>query len=206
MDNYLDTTKSVMISAPAGSGKTQKLAGRYIALLQSGVDVERILAVTFTDKAAAEMKQRILTILSREDEELFRKILHRMPLMRVLTIHSFCGTLLRRFSFEASIDPNYRVEDATDARMRWEEILYEVLMGAGRGSRGHDLLVQTLSERGFRGLDYLKQTMDYLFMKSPFTFEAAPFTHDSIANSHLAGELKEWPGAAELIFSGHRGV
>ena len=56
--NYLDTGKSVMISAPAGSGKTQKLAGRYIALMKSGVDVERILAVTFTEKAAAELRAK----------------------------------------------------------------------------------------------------------------------------------------------------
>ena len=205
MSNYLDTEKSILISAPAGSGKTERLARRYIALLQKGVDVERILAITFTEKASAEMKQRILKLLNLEDKTLFNTLLDKMPLMRVSTIHSFCSSLLRRFSFEADIDPNYRVEDATDARMRWEEILYEVLMGAGRGSRGHDLLVQTLSERGFRGLDYLKQTMDYLFMKSPFTFEAAPFTHDSISNSHLAGELKEWPGAAELI-DGYRAI
>ncbi|HDO25747.1 MAG TPA: hypothetical protein ENG95_03765, partial [Nitrospirae bacterium] len=63
MNKYLDINKSVMISSPAGSGKTEKLARRYIALLRSGVDVERILAITFTDKAAAEMKQRILRIL-----------------------------------------------------------------------------------------------------------------------------------------------
>jgi ATP-dependent helicase/nuclease subunit A len=151
------------------------------------------------------MKQRILKLLNMEDKTLFNILLDKMPLMRVSTIHSFCSSLLRRFSFEADIDPNYRVEDATDARMRWEEILYEVLMGAARGSRGHDLLVQTLSERGFRGLDYLKQTMDYLFMKSPFTFEAVPFTHNSITDKHLAGELKEWPGAAELI-DGYRAI
>jgi ATP-dependent exoDNAse (exonuclease V) beta subunit len=59
MDNYLDISKSVMISSPAGSGKTEKLARRYIALLRSGVDVKRILAITFTERAAAEMKQRI---------------------------------------------------------------------------------------------------------------------------------------------------
>ena len=133
MSNYLDTDKSIIISAPAGSGKTEKLARRYIALLQKGVDVERILAITFTDKAAAEMKQRILKILREEDEKLFIKLLDKMPMMRVSTIHSFCGTLLRRFSFEAGIDPNYKVEDAIDSRIIWEDILFEVLMDAGRG-------------------------------------------------------------------------
>ncbi|HDH05913.1 MAG TPA: hypothetical protein ENH01_09425 [Nitrospirae bacterium] len=198
MNNYLDTDKSVIISSPAGSGKTEKLARRYIALLQKGVDVERILAITFTDKAAAEMKQRILRILGDEDKGLFLKLLEKMPLMRVSTIHSFCGTLLRRFSFEASIDPNYMVEDAIDSDMIWEEILYEVLMDAGRGSKGHEILLQTLSEKGFRGLNYLRNTVDYLFRKRPFSIEAQPFPHTSGAGS-LMEELRSWQGVNDLI-------
>ncbi|MEF9475138.1 MAG: UvrD-helicase domain-containing protein, partial [Candidatus Mariimomonas ferrooxydans] len=144
MSNYLDINKSVIISSPAGSGKTEKLARRYIALLKSGADVERILAVTFTDKAAAEMKRKIFRILKEEDEVLFRKLLEKMSLMRVSTIHSFCGTLLRRFSFEAAIDPNYRIDDAIDSRITWEGILYEILMDAGEGREGHELLLQAL--------------------------------------------------------------
>ncbi|GBD96245.1 MAG TPA: hypothetical protein ENG83_10370 [Nitrospirae bacterium] len=198
MYSYLDTDKSVIISSPAGSGKTEKLARRYIALLQKGVDVERILAITFTDKAAAEMKQRILRILRDEDEGLFLKLLEKMPLMRVSTIHSFCGTLLRRFSFEASIDPNYMVEDAIDSDMIWEEILYEVLMDAGRGSKGHEIFLQTLSEKGFRGLDYLQNTVNYLFRESPFSLESQPFRHTSDAGS-LMEELRSWQGVSDLI-------
>ena len=202
MSNYLDTDKSIIISAPAGSGKTEKLARRYIALLQKGVDVERILAITFTDKAAAEMKQRILKILREEDEALFVKLLDKMPMMRVSTIHSFCGTLLRRFSFEAGIDPNYKVEDAIDSRIVWEDILFEILMDAGRGKRGHDLFIQTLSEKGFRGLDYLRGTADYLYQKTPFSIEAETFQHDPAEAGDLIGELRSWPGVEE-VFSGY---
>ena len=205
MSNYLDTDKSIIISAPAGSGKTEKLARRYIALLQKGVDVERILAVTFTDKAAAEMKQRILKILREEDGELFVKLLDKMPLMRVSTIHSFCGTLLRRFSFEAGIDPNYKVEDAIDSRIVWEDILFEILMDAGKGKRGHDLFIQTLSEKGFRGLDYLRGTADYLYQKTPFSIEAETFRHDPAEVGELIEELRAWPGVEEA-FSGYTGL
>jgi ATP-dependent helicase/nuclease subunit A len=199
MDNHLDTSKSVMISAPAGSGKTQKLAGRYIALMKSGVDVERILAVTFTEKAAAEMKQRILSILAREDEGLFRKVLHRMPLMRVLTLHAFCGTLLRRFSFEAAIDPNYKISDTIDSAMNWEEALYQVLMDAGRGFRGHELLYNTLGEKGFRGLDYLRSTVDYLYQKSPFSLDAEIPPHTAAISKPFVQELLNWSGTADAI-------
>jgi ATP-dependent helicase/nuclease subunit A len=197
--NYLDTGKSVMISAPAGSGKTQKLAGRYIALMKSGVDVERILAVTFTEKAAAEMKQRILSNLASEDEGLFRKILLKMPLMRVLTLHAFCGTLLRRFSFEAAIDPNYKISDATDSAMNWEETLYQVLMDAGRGLRGHELLYNTLGEKGFRGLDYLRSTVDYLYQKNPFSLDAEIPPYNAVISKPFVQQLLNWSGAADAI-------
>ena len=155
-----------MISSPAGSGKTEKLARRYIALLQHGVDVERVLAVTFTDKAAAEMKQRILRILRNEDEKLFRSLLEKIPLMRVSTIHSFCGTLIRRFSFDADIDPNYSIADEMEAGLEWDEILYDVLMEVGAGFKPaptgayhatllHDqennFILQTLGEKASEG-------------------------------------------------------
>ncbi len=199
MDNYRNTEKSIMISAPAGSGKTQKLAGRYIALLQSGVDIERILAVTFTDKAAAEMKQRILAILKEEDPVLYGNLLERMPLMRVTTIHSFCGTLLRRFSFEAGINPDYIIEDAVDSSMAWEEALYEVLMEAGKGKGGHELFYETLAEKGFRGLDFLRGNVAYLYGKTPFSLKASPFSHSAGESDSLLGELRSWPGAHELL-------
>jgi ATP-dependent helicase/nuclease subunit A len=197
--NYLDTAKSVMISSPAGSGKTEKLARRYIALLQSGVAVERILAITFTEKASAEMKQRILRILKKEDKELFQRLLEMIPLMRVSTIHSFCGTLLRRFSFEAAIDPNYRIQDSVDSRMEWEAVLYEALMEAGKGSEGHALFLRAISEKGFRGLDYLKDAVDYLFQKNPFSLEADAFRFTPLVTDSLIEELKSWQGAKDVI-------
>jgi len=197
--NYLDTNKSIMISSPAGSGKTEKLARRYIALLKAGVDIERILAITFTDKAAAEMKQRILRILKEEDKKLFDVLLEKMPLMRVSTIHSFCGTLLRRFSFEAGVDPNYKVEDAIDSQMVREEIFYDVLMNAGAGGQGHDLFLETIGEKGFRGLASLKDTIGYLFRKSPFSLKAGVFRYAPAVNDSINEELKSWQGAREAI-------
>ncbi|MBI4850038.1 MAG: UvrD-helicase domain-containing protein [Nitrospirae bacterium] len=212
--SYLDTDKSIMISSPAGSGKTEKLARRYIALLQKGVEVERILAITFTEKASAEMKQRILKILKNEDEPLFRHLLEKIPLMRVSTIHSFCGTLLRRFSFEAAIDPNYKTQDAIESGMEWDEILHDVLMAVGAGfkpdpagalhkSSSHiqedNFILQTLSEKGFRGLDYLKNTVDYLFQKTPFSTEARSFIYTQPATDSLIEELRSWHGVKDAI-------
>ena len=199
MNAYLDTDKSVLISSPAGSGKTEKLARRYISLLQKGIDVERILAITFTDKAAAEMKQRILKILRDDDRTLFNRLLEKMPLMRVSTIHSFCGTLLRRFSFEASVDPNYKIEDAIDSGMAWEEVLYDILIDAGRGNKGHELFLHTVSEKGFRGLDRLRNTVDYLYRNNPFSLKAGPFSYTPRTSSSAIDELKSWQGVKDVI-------
>ena len=68
------TLRHKVVFAPAGSGKTQQLSDRYIALLAAGVPPERILTLTFTEKAAAEMKERIFSELEKaENREEFRK-------------------------------------------------------------------------------------------------------------------------------------
>jgi ATP-dependent helicase/nuclease subunit A len=195
MEDYLNTKKSVMIASPAGSGKTEKLARRYIALLNAGADVERILAITFTEKAAAEMKQRILQILQRENTDMFKKVLRKMPLMRVSTIHSFCASLLRRFAPEAGLDPNFRIYDAIGSWISREEVLYEILMDAGKED---DTLIKILSRKGFRGITHLKEAVDYLFGKSPFSLVSTPYEHLSDLSS-LQAELLRWPGASEAI-------
>jgi len=195
MESYLNTGKSVIISSPAGSGKTEKLARRYIALLQSGVDVERILAITFTDRAAAEMKDRILKILKEEDSEIFHKVMEKMSLMRVTTIHSFCGSLLRRFSFETGVDPDHRIIDAIDADIAWEGMIYDVLMDAD--GEDEELFLRLLGEMGFRGIQYLKETMEYLYGKRPFSLKA--LTPPIMKGEDSLDELLNWHGARESI-------
>ncbi|MBI4687579.1 MAG: UvrD-helicase domain-containing protein [Nitrospirae bacterium] len=209
--SYLDTNKSVIISSPAGSGKTEKLARRYIALLKAGVDVERILAITFTEKASAEMKQSILRILKDEEEALFKKVLEKVSLMRVSTIHAFCATLLRRFSFETKVTPNYQIEEAISARILWEEILYEILMESQesevrsqKSEARRELILKTIAEKGFRGLENLKDSINYLYEKAPFSLEAEVSNppHSPFDKGGMGGfleELKNWPGAKNFI-------
>lgn len=164
-ESYLDVTKSVIISSPAGSGKTEKLARRYISLLSSGSEVEKILCITFTEKAAAEMKQRILGILEAENPELLAGIRDRIPLMRISTIHAFCLKLLKRFSIELGLDPSLQVMDELTARALWLEALYEGLM-AERESPSH--FSGMIKERGIRGWSALKRLLDELHARRPY--------------------------------------
>lgn len=164
MENYLNIQKSVFISSPAGSGKTEKLARRYISLLKGGTEIQKILAITFTEKAAAEMKERILKILEKEDPDMFRTVLENMPLMRISTIHSFCLKLLKRFSIELGLDPSLDVIDEFNASILWSESVYETLI---EEKDSPDLFFDMMVERGIRGWDNLFRILDELHKKRP---------------------------------------
>ncbi|MFZ6007244.1 MAG: UvrD-helicase domain-containing protein [Nitrospirota bacterium] len=178
-ESYLDITKSVMISAPAGSGKTEKLARRYIELLKSGSDVERILAITFTEKAAAEMKERILNILKKEDPELFERVREKMPRMRISTIHSFCLKLLKRFSLDLDVDPSLEVMDGFNANILWSEAVYECLLEDNASGEG--LFYEVIKDSGIKGWNKLYSILGELHGKRP-TIE---FGIKSSANGHF---------------------
>ena len=164
MEKYLDITKSVIISAPAGSGKTEKLARRYIGLLLSGSRLEYILAITFTEKAAAEMKKRILDILEAEHPALFIKIRDKMPFMRISTIHSFCLKLLKRFSMELGLDPSLDVMDEFTAATLWTESVYESLL---EERERPDLFFSMIVTRGVKGWNSLFRIINELHSKRP---------------------------------------
>ncbi|MDH5769036.1 MAG: UvrD-helicase domain-containing protein, partial [Nitrospirota bacterium] len=165
MEKYLDITKSVIISSPAGSGKTEKLARRYVSLFLGGSEIEKILAITFTEKAAAEMKERILHILENEYPELFLKVKEKIPLMRISTIHAFCLKLLKRFSIELGLDPSLDVMDEFNASLLWSESVYECLIDE---KNNPDLFFVMMKDRGIKGWDSLSVLLNELHSKRPY--------------------------------------
>ncbi|GER94405.1 hypothetical protein A45J_2166 [hot springs metagenome] len=179
-EDYLDISKSVMISAPAGSGKTEKLARRYIELLKNGSDVERILAITFTEKAAAEMKERILNILKKEDIELFEKVRGKMPMMRISTIHSFCLKLLKRFSLDLGMDPSLKVMDSFNADILWNEAVYECLIEDS--ASGERVFYEAIKDSGIRGWNKLYSILGEVHNKRPGIELALNGQQSSISN------------------------
>ncbi|MGD8352200.1 MAG: UvrD-helicase domain-containing protein, partial [Nitrospirota bacterium] len=164
-ESYLDTGKSVIISSPAGSGKTEKLARRYISLLEGGSGVEEVLCITFTEKAAAEMKHRILSILEKEYPELYEETRAKVPLMRISTIHAFCLRLLKRFAVELGFDPSVSVADELAARELWTESVYECLREDGESASG---FFGVISRRGLRGWGSLLRTLEEIHRKRPY--------------------------------------
>jgi ATP-dependent helicase/nuclease subunit A len=104
---------SLFLHAGAGSGKTRVLVERFVrAVVEDGVSVDRILAITFTEKAAAELKGRLRRRFLELGE---REKAREAEAAWVSTIHGFCSRLLRANALAAGIDPEYRVLDEADA-------------------------------------------------------------------------------------------
>jgi ATP-dependent helicase/nuclease subunit A len=158
-----DPVSSVWVSASAGTGKTKVLTDRVLALLLAGAAPERLLCLTFTRAAAAEMQGRLARRLTewvalpdmklREavqaltgqipDEaavaharSLFARVLDVPGGMKIQTIHSFCQSLLARFPIEADVAPHFELMDELTARELLEEAKAEVLARAAEDTEG----------------------------------------------------------------------
>jgi len=115
---------TLLLSAGAGSGKTAVLAARIARLVLKGVPVERMLVVTFTNAAAAEMKRRVRLRLAEAAEDASlppaerqnaRAGLLALPSASVCTLHSFCTSILRRHFAACNLDPGFRAADDFEA-------------------------------------------------------------------------------------------
>ncbi len=120
----LDAKGKVIVSASAGSGKTTVMIEKIIRLITSGVKVDEILAVTFTNKAAASMKEKLCKALieeinkpttKAEDRTALKKQLALVPTADISTIHAYCSKLIRSHFFVAGVDSNFRVIGGEDA-------------------------------------------------------------------------------------------
>jgi ATP-dependent helicase/nuclease subunit A len=114
-----DYRRNLAVTAGAGTGKTEVLTRRIIKILaQERFLLDRLLVVTFTDKAAVEMKERIYGAIEREfaatGDLHFQKLKDTFLNNYISTFHAFCAALLREYPIEAGIDPYFRVLDETD--------------------------------------------------------------------------------------------
>jgi ATP-dependent helicase/nuclease subunit A len=130
----------VLLEAGAGTGKTGTMVERYCRLVcEEGVSPDAVLAFTFTEKAAAELRQRIRTALARRaaaGSERAAELLSALGAAWVTTIHGFCSRLLAGHPVAAGIDPRFRVIDEVEAgrvaREAFDETLEEFLAGGDR--------------------------------------------------------------------------
>jgi ATP-dependent helicase/nuclease subunit A len=132
-ERAVDPRFNVALEASAGTGKTRVLVDRYINLLRAGVDPSEILALTFTRKAAAEMRDRIVATLRNAAAKgeippaRWRELRDRTADVAISTIDAFCLSLLREFPLEADLDPGFQMADETEVPRLVDEALDRAL-------------------------------------------------------------------------------
>ncbi len=126
--------EDILVAAAAGSGKTAVLVERIVRRIteNNGIDVDRLLIVTFTNAAAAEMRKRIGLALEKALAEEpgslhLRRQLTLLNRASISTLHSFCIEVLRKYYFKIDLDPNFRVADDTEAELIRQDVLEDLL-------------------------------------------------------------------------------
>lgn len=129
-----DFSRHISVTANAGSGKTMVLANRFLnILLNTDTSVEELVAITFTEKAAGELKKRIADsvddiINSTTDIKLKSKcqnIRSHLSSANISTIHSFCAKILRLYPVEANVDVAFTILEGVDKKILIDEIINE---------------------------------------------------------------------------------
>src|SRR5438309_8906409 len=138
----------VFVSAGAGTGKTSVLVERFVrAVCDEGLDVESVLVITYTRKAAGELRSRIRAALrDRGRTDLARSLDGAW----ISTIHGFCSRLLRAHPFPAGLDPRFRVLDESQGRVLRGEAFETALTDFCAADEPERL--QLLATYGARGL------------------------------------------------------
>lgn len=140
---------NMLVEAGAGSGKTTSLVGRMLNLVGRGTPVDRIAAITFTRKAANELRERFQIGLEKRvadaedpaERERFVLALEQLDRAFIGTIHSFCGRLLRERPLEAGLDPEFQEVADED----WKTLMHEFWQRwIERSSRLEDPLIAEL--------------------------------------------------------------
>jgi len=151
------TAAEVMVEAGAGTGKTGVMVDRYCRLVcERGVSPDAVLAFTFTDKAAAELRQRIRAEVERRADggsERARELGPRLGSAWVTTIHGFCNRLLSAHPVAVGIDPRFRVLDAPETERAAGEAFDEALeVFLAAGDRDRENTVAAFEIGGLRAM------------------------------------------------------
>ncbi|MGL5822160.1 MAG: helicase-exonuclease AddAB subunit AddA [Sarcina sp.] len=126
---------NLLVAAAAGSGKTAVLVERIIKMLTEGenlVDIDKLLVVTFTNAAAAEMRERIGDAISDALEkdpssEILQKQLSLLNRASITTMHSFCLNIIRANYHLIDLDPGFRIADETEIAIIKDDVMDELL-------------------------------------------------------------------------------
>ena len=125
---------NLLVAAAAGSGKTAVLVERIIRIItneENPVDIDKLLVVTFTSAAAAEMRERIAAAISKALEsnpssKQLQKQLTLLSRANITTMHSFCLDVIKNYFYTIDLDPSFRIADDTEMTLMKAEIIEDI--------------------------------------------------------------------------------
>ncbi|SEF60661.1 ATP-dependent exoDNAse (exonuclease V) beta subunit (contains helicase and exonuclease domains) [Caloramator fervidus] len=131
----LDINKNIALHAGAGSGKTRVLTRRFLRLLlETSCDIDDIVAITFTKKAALEMKSRILELVNqfvlKSNDNLKSKLIkikEKLDQANISTFHSFCDKIIREYYYKLELEPMYQIIEEVDSETILTKIIEDVI-------------------------------------------------------------------------------
>jgi ATP-dependent helicase/nuclease subunit A len=179
--------EGLFVEAGAGTGKTTEMVTRIVNLVRGGsASIDRLAAITFTEMAAAELRDRVRHRLeesalapgaSEDERRRCREAAAGMDGASIQTLHSFAASLLRERPLEAGLPPNFRIAEPIEADIRfeekWQSWLHDELLA---GETAVELL--RLIKLGLR-MDHLRAAAaalqsNYDRLSSPFDVPAPP--------------------------------
>lgn len=120
---------NILVNASAGSGKTTVMVSKIIDYIKNGVDIENILAVTFTVKAAGELKERLITELTQSNDKRLFMQADKVSGADIGTLHSFCQKILKKYFYKIQLSSSFEIVDEDDANYIKFSALQKVLDG-----------------------------------------------------------------------------
>lgn len=177
-----DLAATLLVEAAAGTGKTSLLAGRVVCLLASGLPPREMAAITFTEFAAGELRERIVRYLdnilsgripeelrlalpngpTQEQHQRLQDASKRLDELTCTTIHGFCHVLLRIYAVEATIDPGAEIIDRTQADLAFATIFERWLRDRLSGARAAtDPIARTAENDPIHAEELLRELAEF---------------------------------------------
>lgn len=215
--DLVEKNESKFVMAGAGAGKTFSLVRRIFNQIKDGVQPENIVAISFTNKSAEDLREKIIEALDLEkmekkhpkdfvkltddNKDNIKKALETIDLMHISTIHKFCGDILRENSIYSSASPDFQIMEDTDDYGRKEAFInmYIRNLDADTLNMGKNLVRDnySISENVKTVFNVLSKYIDTL--PKDKVFNCDKFVIDNNTNAVIAELVKEAKGNFEKI-------
>jgi len=171
--------KNILVAAAAGSGKTAVLVERIInKIINEDIDIDKLLVVTFTNAAAAEMRERILDAIYNQielnpDNSNLQRQITLLNKASICTIHSFCLDVIRNNFYEIDVSPNFKIGDTQEVELLKYDVLEE-LFEEKYEEKNEDFIELINTYTNYRSDDSLKELILNIYnyiQSSPFPEE-----------------------------------